>query len=235
MIARRSSLALFAAPFAASAQLKDILDKLGRGKTSGDKNASGIREALLTGVGNAIGLASKPDGFLLNLAIKILLPEKLKPVEKALRIARSGKLVDDLVAGMNRAAERAAPLAKDIFAEAIKSMTIADALGIVKGGDTSATDYFRKTSEAKLIAAFRPPVAESMQQVGVVKTYNELMTRFKAIPFVKAEALNLEDYVTEKAAAGLFHLIGEEEKKIRTNPAARVTPLLREVFGAVAR
>ena len=134
---------------------------------------------------------------------------------------------------MNRAAEHAAPLAKGIFVDAIKAMSIGDALGIVRGGNTSATDFFRKTSEEKLIAAFRPPVTEAMEHVGVVKTYSDLMQRFKTIPFVKAEPMNLEDYVTSKAAGGLFHLIGEEEKSIRTNPAAQVTPLLKEVFGAI--
>jgi hypothetical protein len=208
------------------AQFKGILDRLG-----GDKNASGIREALQIGLNNAIQLAAKPDGYFANTLIKILLPEKLKPVERGLRLVGGGKLIDDFVLGMNRAAEQAAPRAKDIFISALKKMTISDALQLLKGGETAATDFFRKTTSESLSQAFRPPISESMKSVGAIQSYEQMIGRFRQIPFVKAESLDIETYVTTKAVDGLFLLVAEEEKKIRKNPAARVTPLLREVFG----
>lgn len=231
---RRTSLVLLSA-LPAFAQLKGILDRVGRKSGADDKNASGIKEALLTGVNNAVGLASKLDGYFLNQAIKILLPDKLKPVETGLRLAGGSKLLDELVLGMNRAAEKAAPLAKDIFVDAVKGMSIADAVGIVRGGDTSATDFFRRGTEEKLLTAFRPPIADSMKSVGVANSYDAVMRRAKAIPFLKMEAIDLDGYVTQKAVAGLFYLIGDEEKKIRRDPAARVTPLLKEVFGGLVK
>lgn len=132
---------------------------------------------------------------------------------------------------MNRAAEKAAPAAKEIFLGALKQMTISDALQLLRGGDTAATDFFRKTTSEKLIAAFRPPISESMQAVGAMKAFNDMTARFKQIPFMRSDSIDIEGYVTTKAVDGIFLLVAEEEKQIRTNPAARITPLLKEVFG----
>jgi Protein of unknown function (DUF4197) len=238
IFSRRATLLAMLAPFPAAAQLGGILDRLGAGKTkSGDssKNGAGIKEALLTGVSNAVGLAGMTDGFFLNSAIKILLPSQMKPVETGLRMVGQSKMLDDLVLGMNRAAEHAAPAAKSIFGDAIKEMSVTDAMGILRGGDTAATDFLKKTSSDKLTAAFRPPISESMQMVGAIKAFDDVMQRFKGIPFMKADPIDIEGHVTGKAVDGLFYLVGQEEKQIRTNPAAQVTPLLKDVFGGLMK
>jgi hypothetical protein len=229
MTTRRAQL-LLCACLPLEAQFKDIFGKL-KPKPGSDKNGLGIKEALSIGLTNAVGLASRPDGFFASALIKILLPEKLRPVEKGLRLVGAGKLIDDFVLGMNRAAEKAAPAAKDIFLGALKQMTITDALQLLRGGDTAATDFFRKTTSDKLVTAFRPPISESMQAVGAMKAFNDMTARFKQIPFMRTDSIDIEGYVTTKAVDGIFLLVAEEEKQIRTNPAARITPLLKEVFG----
>jgi hypothetical protein len=178
-----------------------------------------------------VKLTGRRDGYFRNEAIKILLPEQLRTLDRALRGVGLGAQVDELVLGMNRAAERAAPQAKQIFWDAIGAMTIDDARKILNGPDTAATEYFKtKTSDA-LGAAFRPIVETSMREVGVTRQYTELYRRAQAIPFLNVESYDLDRYVVTRALDGLFHVVGEEEKKIRTNPAARVTELLRDVFG----
>lgn len=190
-----------------------------------------LKEALQIGTENAVKLTGRPDGYFRNEAIKILLPEQLRTLERGLRTVGLGSQVDELVLGMNRAAERAAPQAKPIFWNAIGAMTIDDARKILGGHDTAATDYFRtKTSDA-LGAAFKPIVENAMREVGVTRQYTDLYRRAQAIPFLNVEAYDLDRYVVTRALDGLFHVVGEEEKKIRTNPAARVTELLRDVFG----
>ena len=232
MITRRTNLLILTASLPLEAQLKGIFERLS-GKSGGGQNTSGIKEALMIGLSNAVGFASKPDGYFANALIKILLPEKLRPVEKGLRMVGGSKLIDDFVLGMNRAAENAAPIGKDIFTGAIKKMSITDAVQILRGGDTAATDFFRKTTGPALVAAFRPPVTESMKSVCAMQSYQNMMGRFKIIPFMTTDAIDIEGYVTGKAVDGLFHLVGQEEKQIRTNPVARVTPLLKEVFGSL--
>ena len=132
---------------------------------------------------------------------------------------------------MNRAAEQAAPYAKKIFWDAIGEMTFEDAKKILSGSNTAATDYFKGKTTDKLTAAFKPVVDKSMNEVGVTRQYNELVGKFQAIPFMKSESLDIDQYVVTKSLGGLFHVLGQEEQKIRTNPAARVTDLLKEVFG----
>lgn len=195
-----------------------------------DKIASGLKEALQIGTGNTVNLTGRTDGFLKNEAIKILMPEKLQSMDKALRLAGYGPQVDEFVVRMNRAAERAAPQAKAIFGDAITNMTFADVKKVLNGGDTAATDYFKGKTSGKLRAAFRPVVESSMNEVGVTRQYKELVGRFTAIPFMKTEAFDLDHHVVGKSLDGLFSVLAEEEKKIRTNPAARVTDLLKEVF-----
>lgn len=209
----------------------DIFSRLGLGKKSNGKIADGLKEALRIGAANAVGITGRVDGYFLNEAIKILLPEPLRKVERALRIAGFGKKLDELVLGMNRAAEAAAPFAKDIFGNAIRQMTFADAAKILKGGDTAATDYFREKTTPELTTLFRPPVAKVMGEVGVTQQFSQFFRQISRLPFLKIDSLDLEGYVVERALFGLFHVLGQEETKIRRDPAARVTGLLKEVFG----
>jgi hypothetical protein len=217
----------------ASAQFDRIFKGLGIGEKSGLSDAkigSGLKEALKIGTENAVGLTGKADGYFLNEAIKILMPEKLQTLEKGLRIVGYGPQIDQFVLSMNRAAEQAAPAAKQIFWDAIGEMTFEDVRKIWSGNDTAATDYFKGKTTDRLTAAFRPVVDKAMNEVGVTRQYKELVGRYESIPFVKKETFDIDGYVVTKALDGLFHMVGEEERKIRTNPQARVTDLLKEVF-----
>ena len=193
--------------------------------------ASGLKEALQVGTQNAISLTGRPDGYFQNAAIKILMPSQLQPIEKGLRAVGYGPQLDELVLSMNRAAERAAPAAKPIFLEAITAMSFDDARKIVTGSPTAATEYFKGKTSAQLTAAFQPVVAQTMREVGVTRQYQELMGRAQAIPFLKSAPFDLDGYVVGKSLDGLFYVLGQEEQKIRTNPAARATDLLKQVFG----
>jgi hypothetical protein len=218
----------------ASAQLDRIFKGLGigqKGNLSDAKIGSGLKEALKIGAENTVNLTGKTNGYFLNQAIKILMPEKLRTLEKGLRVVGYGPQVDDFVLSMNRAAEKAAPFAKQIFWDAIGEMTFDDVRKIWSGNETAATDYFKGKTTDKLTAAFRPVVNKAMNEVGVTRQYKELVGRYESIPFVKKETFDLDHYVVTKALDGLFHVLGEEERKIRTNPQARVTDLLKEVFG----
>jgi Protein of unknown function (DUF4197) len=225
---------LSAAPV--SAQLDSILKEIdtysrpGVGTSADSKIGAGLKQALQVGTENAVKLTSKTDGYFSNQAIKILMPEKLRTVEKGLRAAGYGSEVDNLVLSMNRAAERAAPEAKKIFWDAIGKMSIDDAQRILNGTPTAATDYFKDKTSASLTLSFRPIVHRAMDEVGTVKQYNELLGQAKAIPFLKTESYDIDRYVVGKALDGLFHVVGDEERKIRSDPAARVTSLLKEVF-----
>ena len=222
----------------ASAQLDRFLKDLGKGlgigkpaDLSDEKVMAGLKEALHVGTENTVNLTGKMDGYFRNEAIKILLPEKLRTLEKGLQTVGYGSHLDEFVVAMNRAAERAAPQAKEIFWDAIKAMSFDDARKILAGNETAATDYFKGKTADRLSAAFKPIIDNSMNEVGVTRQYKELLGRFQAIPFAKTESFDLDHYVTDKSLAGLFYVLGQEEKKIRTNPAARVTDLLKEVFG----
>jgi len=197
--------------------------------------ASGLKEALSIGTENAVKNVSRVDGYFGNEAIKILIPEKVKLVTDVLSTVGYKKQVDDFVLSMNRAAEKAAPEALPIFADAIREMTFEDAKNILNGGDTSATDFFRDKTQGKISDAFRPIVAESMDDVGVMRSYKKMMGTYDILPFaqtvLKEESIDIEQYVTTKAVDGLFYVVGQEEKKIRTDPAARITELLKTVFG----
>jgi len=224
------------APLPSEAQFGGLLEGLkglvpgSQGGLPDEKIASGLKEALQIGTGNTVNLTGRPDGFLKNEAIKILMPEKLQGMDKALRLAGYGPQLDEFVTSMNRAAERAAPQARAIFGDAITAMTFADARKVLNGGNSAATDYFKEKTADKLRAAFRPIVESSMNEVGVTRQYKELVGRFAAIPFMKTEAFDLDQHVVGKSLDGLFSVLAQEEKKIRTNPAARVTDLLKEVF-----
>lgn len=215
------------------AQLDELLKGLGigqKGSLSDAKVGAGLKEALQVATENSVNLTGRLDGYFGNQAIKILMPEKLRTVEQGLRVVGYGDKVDEFVLSMNRAAERAAPAAKQIFWDAIGAMTFDDAQKILGGGDTAATEFFKRKTTDKLTGAFRPVVERTMSQVGVVRQYEELLGRFKAIPFAQTQTFDINGYVVTKALDGLFHVIGEQERQIRTNPAARTTALLKEVF-----
>lgn len=197
-----------------------------------DKITAGLKEALQVSTTNAVAKTGRQDGFLKNEAIKILLPEKLRSVGSGLRLVGMGSQLDKLEIGMNRAAEQATPEAKQIFLNALMQMSINDARGILSGSDTAATDYFRSKSSADLAIAFKPIVHRSLQNVGVVQQYEQLRQNSIAAPMLRNQKFDLDSYVVGKTLDGLFHVLGEEETKIRKNPAAQTSAILREVFGS---
>jgi hypothetical protein len=202
---------------------------------STDKISAGLKEALKVSTSRAVASTGRPDGFLKNEAIKILLPEKLRNANRGLRLVGMGPQLDELEIGMNRAAERATPKAKEIFLNALSEMTIDDARKILSGSDTAATEYFRAKSSADLATAFTPIVNESLQNVGVVRQYNQIMQNPLASGLARSQSFDLNKYVVGKTLDGLFYTLGQEERKIRTNPAAQTTSLLKEVFGSVMK
>lgn len=192
----------------------------------------GLKEALSTGTGRAVASVSKRDGYFDNQMIKILMPEKLRTAADLIGKFGFRNEVDDVILGMNRAAEKAAPKAMDYFMAALKAMTFDDARKILKGDSTSATEYFRQKTSGDIHTAFKPVIASSLQEVGAVHSYTQMTKRLNSIPFAGSVAdFDLDQYVTNKAVEGLFKMLGEEETKIRTDPAARGTELLRKVFG----
>lgn len=200
-----------------------------------DKISAGLKEALKVSTSRAVASTGRPDGFLKNEAIKILLPEKLRNANRGLRLVGMGPQLDELEIGMNRAAEQATPKAKEIFLNALSQMTIDDARKILSGNDTAATEYFRAKSSAELATAFTPIVSDSLQNVGVVRQYNQVMQNPLASSLARSQNFDLNNYVVAKTLDGLFYTLGQEEKKIRTNPAAQTTSLLKEVFGSVVK
>src|SRR5882724_8137977 len=197
----------------ASAQWDKLLKGLGGGEGSAGaglsdaKIGAGLKEALQVATEKTVGLTGKTDGYFANQAIKILMPEKLRSFETGLRAVGYGGQIDELVLGMNRAAERAAPQAKQIFFD--------DARKLLNGGDTAATEYFRGRTTPRLTTAFRPVVEQSMSQVGVSRQYKDLVGRFDSIPFAKSQAFDLDGYVVDRGLGGLFTVLGEQEKQIR--------------------
>jgi len=192
----------------------------------------GLKEALSTGTGRAVAAVSKQDGYFGNQMIKIFMPEKLRSAADLVSKFGFRNEVDDVILGMNRAAEKAAPKAMNYFLSALKTMTFDDARKILKGDATSATEYFREKTGDDIYSAFKPVVSANLQDVGAVQSYKQMTKRLNSIPFAGSAAdFDLDNYVTNKAVEGLFKMLGEEETKIRTDPAARGTELLRKVFG----
>jgi hypothetical protein len=221
----------------AAAQLDEILkkadDSLQHRDTSGlsdTKIIAGLKQALQVSTAKAVALTGRPDGFLKNEAIKIVLPPRIEAVGRALRLIGMGNKVDELEVGMNRAAEQATPQAKQIFLAALRKMTFDDARKILTGNDTAATDYFKRTSTPDLTTAFAPTVHASMEHVGAVEQYDRIIKTAPGGSTI-ANEFDLDKYVVGKTLDGLFYMLGEQEKKIRKNPAAQTTQLLKEVFG----
>ena len=236
-----------------------LLDALGFGKkgtneTAGlpaalpaslsqDQVIQGLKEALGKGVQQAVSQLGHEGGFLTNLAVKIPMPEKLRTVERTLRVLKQDQLTDEFVTTMNHAAEQAVPEAAGVFGDAIKGMSIEDAKAILVGTNNAATQYFRRTTETNLYAKFLPIVKRATDQTGVTSTYKQLMQKAEGAnsfgsfgrSLLGTENLDVDAYVTNKALDGLFKMVAEEEKRIRENPAARTTVLLQKVFGAAAK
>ncbi len=199
---------------------------------SGDGNvAAGLRQALEVGTERTIVKTSKPGGFSSNPLLRIALPGELDTMAKGLRLIGMGGQVDSLDDAMNRAAEKASAEAKPVFLDAITGMTLTDATGILRGGNTAATEYFRGKTSSSLAKRFRPIIESNLGKVGVYKDYKQLLDAYTNLPLTSAPSLDLTEHVTQGTLDGLFKVLGQEETKIRKDPAARSTELLQDVFG----
>ena len=198
---------------------------------SDTKIGAGLKEALKVGIDNAIKLTGKTDGYFANELIKITMPQKLQMMEKPLRTLGFTKQIDEFILSMNRAAEKAAPSARDIFIDAIFKVNLADVQGLYKGGPNAATEFLKNKTYNKLKSQFAPIVTKALAEYNVTKKYQDIIGRYQQIPFAqKYPAPSIEDYVVTKSLDGLFVVLGQEEAKIRKDPAARTTDLLKEIF-----
>ncbi len=195
--------------------------------------AAGIRAALEKGASSAVGLLGRTDGFLGNPKVRIPLPGVLEDAAKLLRKTGQGKRVDELVTAMNRAAEAAVPEAKPLLINAVKSMSVEDARKVISGGDDSVTQFFAGKTRSPLAEKFLPIVTKATEKVSLASKYNAVAGKALGLGLVKKEDANVQQYVTGKALDGLFLMIGEEERKIRQNPAAAGSAIIKQVFGAL--
>lgn len=192
--------------------------------------ADGLREALRVGSERATSKTSSIDGFLRNKLIRIAMPDELDKMTSALRKIGMSKQVDDLEVSMNRAAEKASAEAVAVFVEAVQGLTIEDARRVLQGGNHAATNLLRERTTAPLTARFKPIVTRKMDEVGLSRLYGDLASKYDALPLGQKPAMRLEDYVTDKALSGVFTMLAKEEERIRADPVARTTDLLRRVF-----
>jgi len=198
---------------------------------SNDDIISGLKQALSLGAQKSGDKLSAADGFYKDAAVKILLPQQVQDVEKKMRMLGMGKMVDNAELSMNRAAEDASKAAAPIFLDAIKKMTVTDALKILRGTDTAATGYLRKTTTPELTTAFRPVIEASLKKVDATKYWKDVFTAYNSFSSKPVDT-DINSYVTAKALDGLFYYVAKEEVDIRKNPAARVTDILKSVFGS---
>jgi hypothetical protein len=226
-------------PATAQIKLGDIFKKVTGTGTAGSATgtpstleiASGIKQALEIGTSRGADLLSAKDGFLGHMAVKILFPPEAQKVEKTLRGLGMGKLADNVILGLNRAAEDAAKEAKPIFLSAIKQMTIADATNILLGSKDAATNYFKRVTTAQLMEKFKPVITTSLAKVGATKYWGDAANQYNKIPLVKPVNTDLSNYVAQKAIDGMFIQVAQEELKIRDNIGSRSTSVLQKVFG----
>jgi len=238
MVHALAAAALLLAAAAAAAQERGPERLLGRwpaapqGALDESRIAAGLREALEVATGTAGSLAGRPDGYHGNVAIRIVLPERLKAIARGARAVGQGEDIDAFVLSMNRAAEGAVPSAQVILRNAIGDLALTEPRRLLDAGATAATDAFRAQAGVRVQEALQPAVAAALHAAGATEQYRELFGRLQALPFMQGEPFDLERYVTERALAGLLLLIGEEERRIRLEPTARTSDLLREVFGS---
>lgn len=199
-----------------------------------DRDATaGIRTALEKGALAAVALLGRTDGFLGNPKVRIPLPAYLEDASKLLTLTGQGKRVDELITGMNRAAEQAVPLGKDLLVGAVKSMSVTDAKNILTGGDDSVTRFFADKTRVPLGEKFLPVVTRTTQKVGLARSYNRVAEKASGLGLIKKEDANIERYVTGKSLDGLYTIIGDEERKIRQDPVGTGNDILKKVFGAL--
>ena len=211
--------------------LEGVNTAYGNGALTNADIVSGLRQALTIGTQNSTAQLSNVDGFFKNAAIKILIPEEAKKVESTLRSLGMNSLVDKAVLSMNRAAEDAAKGAGTIFINAVKQMTITDAVNILKGGDFAATDYFKSKTTAALAQSFKPVIDNALKNVNATKYWSDVTSVYNQFSTNKVTT-DLSAYVTQKAMEGIFYQVGLEEQKIRKDPVARTTEILKKVFGS---
>jgi hypothetical protein len=230
-------LLLFAAFIVVNTDGQSILDKakktLNKNKSNvtEEEAGSGVKEALNNGIASAVSFLNKPDAFFKNDLYKVLLPPDAKKMEKTLRDIGMGKMADDAIEAINRGAEDAVGFATPIFVDAIKEMTVTDALKLVTGGKNSITEFFKAKTSVKLKAAFMPVINKSLEKTNATKYYGDAVARYNKVPLVKKMNPYLADHVAEKTLFALFDRIAVEETNIRSNPAARTSELLKKVFG----
>ena len=193
----------------------------------------GLKTALEKGALLAVGLLSAPDGFLGNEKVRIPLPGYLNDAANLMRTFGQGARVDELITAMNRGAESAVPMAKDLLVNAVRTMSVTDAKGILAGGNTAVTEFFASKTRPALATKFLPVVTKATEKVGLADKYNQLAGKAAELGLVKKEDANIQQYVTGKTLDGLFFMISEEEKKIRQNPVAYGSAILTKVFGAL--
>jgi len=194
---------------------------------------SGLKQALTDGSAVAVKMLGQDNGYFGNAKVKIPLPPSLQKIESGLRMMGMKKQADELVLSMNRAAEAAAPEAKQLLVDAVKKMSVQDAKAILTGGDTAATDYFRRTTQDQLTQRFLPIVKKSTERVGLAQQYNSLAGQGASLGLVKKDDATIETYVTRKALDGLYLMIAEQEKAFRQNPVGASSDIVKKVFGAL--
>jgi len=194
---------------------------------------AGLKAALEKGAVYAVDTLGRTDGFFGDTRVKIPLPESLQSAERLMRTLGMGSTADELILTMNRAAETAVPEARKLLVDSVKKMTVQDAKGVLTGGDTAGTEYFRRTTQDQLRSKFLPIVKRSTAKVGLAQTYNQYAEQGARFGLVKKEHANLDAYVTEKALDGLYFMIAEEEKKIRRDPVGSASNIIKKVFGAI--
>ena len=207
----------------------------GLASLSNNDAVAGLKDALMQGSAAAIGKLGVENGFLGNEKVKIPLPDAIKRIESGLRLMGMQRDADELVTAMNRAAEQAVPEAKTLLTGAIKSMSVQDAKSILTGGDTAATEYFRKTTSSQLAQKFLPIVTKATSKVGLAEKYNKIAGQGAQLGLVDAKQAKIEDYVTQKALDGLFLMIAEQEKAIRKDPVGAATGIAQKVFGLLGK
>lgn len=200
---------------------------------SDEETTGALKEALTRGAAKAVDTLGRPDGFMGNAKVRIPMPEKMQRAEKMVRKMGGAKYADQLVETMNRAAETAVVEAKPILWQSIRQMTLKDSIEILRGPDDAATQYFRRTTSEPLTAKFRPVVEVATAKVGVAKYYDRFAGRASKFGLMDAKDADLDGYITEKALAGMFILIAEEEKSIRKDPVATGSAVIKKVFGSL--